>query len=148
MQVGELMITLYENDNKIAYESLKKLEEISEIEDTVYKYMDDFLEMIKDKKSFIRVRGFRLLCKNAKWDKQNKINKNIDEILDCLEDEKPTSTRQKLEAIKEMVTYKKELHEKIKKQLLAINYLNYPETMQSLIIKDTEEILKMIANKK
>ena len=100
--------------------------------------------MLDNEKSFIRVRGFRLICKNAKWDKYNKIDNSIDKILQELNDEKPTSVRQCLKAIAEIVEYKKSLNNKIKEKLLKINYLNYKDSMQSLIFKDVEKILMLI----
>lgn len=61
-----------------------------------------------------------------------------------LNDEKPTSVRQCLKGIAEIVEYKKSLNNKIKEKLLKINYLNYKDSMQSLIFKDIEKILMLI----
>lgn len=72
-----------------------------------------FLEMIDSNKYVIRVRGFRLLCKQAKWDSENKINEKIDKILSKLDDEKPTAVRLKLKAVHDVIIYKKDLNEKI-----------------------------------
>ena len=49
--------------------------------------------MMHDDNSYIRVRGYRLLCKQARWDKLNKINQIIDEILNETEYEKPIAVR-------------------------------------------------------
>ena len=43
-----------------------------------------------------------------------------------------------------MVEYKKSLNNKIKEKLLKINYLNYRDSMQSLIFNDVEKILSLI----
>lgn len=100
--------------------------------------------MLTNEKSFIRVRGFRLISKNAKWDKENKINQAIDQILQELEDEKGTAVRQCLEALKEIIVNKKELTPIIKEKLCGLNYLNYKDTMQELLWKDIEELLNFI----
>lgn len=54
------------------------------------------------------------------------------------------SVRQCLKAIAEIVEYKESLNNKIKEKLLKINYLNYKDSMQSLIFKDVEKILMLI----
>lgn len=110
--------------------------------------MNEFIDMIKDKKYVIRVRGFRLFCKQAKWDKNNIINENIEDVLEILNDEKPTAIRQALEALKEIVTYKKELNPIIKEKVLKIDYFKYKETMHKLIFKDIENLLTLIEENK
>lgn len=146
MNLEYLIEILYSNDDKDAYNSLIQLENFSENNNEVYSYINEFFAMLDNQKSYIRVRGFRLISKNAKWDNDNKINKNIDKLLSELEDEKPTAVRQCLNAIKDIVKYKKELNLKIKEKLLSINYLRYKDSMQGLIFKDIEEVLKLINN--
>lgn len=143
-ELNNMIKKLEDKDDKVAYNNLLELEKIAEKSDAIYEYFDIFLEMLDNEKSFIKVRGFRLICKNAKWDKNNKIDNSIDKILQELNDEKPTSVRQCLNAIAEIVEYKKSLNNKIKEKLLKINYLNYKDSMQSLIFKDVEKILKLI----
>ena len=53
--------------------------------------------MLKNEKSFVRVRAFRLICALAKWDIENKIEDNIDLILNELDDDTSTSVRQCLD---------------------------------------------------
>lgn len=144
LELNNMIKKLEDKDDKVAYNNLLELEKLAEQSDAIYEYFDIFLEMLDNEKSFIRVRGFRLICKNAKWDKYNKIDNSIDKILQELNDEKPTSVRQCLKAIAEIVEYKKSLNNKIKEKLLKINYLNYKDSMQSLIFKDVEKILMLI----
>lgn len=146
MNLEYLIEILYSNDDKDAYNSLIQLENLSENDNEVYSYINEFFAMLDNQKSYIRVRGFRLICKNAKWDNDNKINKNIDKLLSELEDEKPTAVRQCLNAIKDIVKYKKELNFKIEEKVLSINYLKYNDSMRGLIFKDIEEVLKLINN--
>ena len=96
---------LYNTDDKSAYETLLELEHITENSNELYDYFDELLDMLKNDKSFIRVRGFRLICSLAKWDIDNKINDHIDTILNELDDEKGTSIRQCLEKINLIFTY-------------------------------------------
>lgn len=142
----EMILALYDREDKIAYQTLQQLEKISEESNKVYFFIEEFLEMLKNEKSYIRVRGFRLICKNAKWDDKNKINSNIELILSLLEDKKAYVIRQCVQVIKELLLAKPELREKIKEKLLHIDYLKYPESMQSLIWKDVDTLLKQIEN--
>lgn len=144
LELNNMIRNLEDKDNKVAYSNLLELEKFAEQSDAIYEYFDIFLEMLDNEKSFIRVRGFRLICKNAKWDKYNKIDDSIDKILQELNDEKPTSVRQCLKAIEEIIMYKPNLKYTIKEKLLKINYLNYKDSMQSLIFKDVEKILMLI----
>ena len=144
LELDNMIRKLEDKDDKVAYSNLLELEKFTEQSDAIYEYFDIFLEMLDNEKSFIRVRGFRLICKNAKWDKYNKIDDSIDKILQELNDEKPTSVRQCLKAIEEIIMYKTNLKYTIKEKLLKINYLNYKDSMQSLIFKDVEKILMLI----
>ena len=57
---------LYNKDNNSAYETLLELEELSVDSNELYPYFDAFLSMLKSEKTFMRVRGFRLICSLAK----------------------------------------------------------------------------------
>jgi len=141
----KLMIdTLYSKDEKQAYSSLLMLEQISEETNIVYPYFDTFAEMIYNSHYFIRLRGYRLLCKQAKWDYENKIEMIIEDIIIQIEDEKPTAVRQKIKALEDIVLYKKELNDKIRQGILSLNCSKYKESMRGLIIKDIQNLLKLI----
>lgn len=133
---------LYSQNNNIAYKALLELEMMTFKSNDLYNYFDELLMMLKDTKPFIRVRGFRLICCLAKWDVDNHINKNIDMILDMLEDEKGTSVRQCLDKINLILLYKFELKETIENKLRKLDLSKYKESMQSLIKKDIDNILE------
>lgn len=57
----------------------------------------------------IRCRGFRLLCKQTRWDENGTINGCLERALTILESEKPTAVRRALAALPEAVPYKREL---------------------------------------
>lgn len=127
--IEDLMSMLDSKDNSAAYKSLQELEKISDETDELYKYTDKFTKMIKSDKYVIRVRGFRLFCRQAKWDKDNKIDVGIDESLSILQDEKPTAVRQALVALSEIIKYKPSLNETIKKVVESVNCSKYKESM-------------------
>lgn len=133
---------LYNSNNNLAYKTLLDLETITTESNELYNYFDELLSMINNDKTFIRVRGFRLICSLAKWDSENKINKNINLILTELEDEKGTSVRQCLGKINLILIYKPELSEIIENKLKLIDISRYKESMQSLIKKDIDYIIE------
>ncbi|MCQ2749495.1 MAG: hypothetical protein MJ246_05955 [Clostridia bacterium] len=57
---------LYDKDDKLAYQILLELEKEAEESNKLYKYFDELLSMLKSEKTFVRVRGFRLICHLAK----------------------------------------------------------------------------------
>ena len=96
-----------------AHQLLLQLEAQSADSDELYGYFDEFLELMKSKSSFVRTRGFRLACAQAKWDVDEKIEKNLDRLLSMLNDQKPTAVRQCLAALHIVVLYKPNLAERI-----------------------------------
>ena len=65
----EKIKNLYNEDNNSAYKTLLELETITTESNELYNYFNEFLKMLNNEKTFIRVRGFRLICSLAKWDK-------------------------------------------------------------------------------
>lgn len=140
--IKEKLENLYNEDNNIAYKTLLELETITAESNELYNYFSEVLKMLSNSKTFVRVRGFRLICCLAKWDTENKINTNIDMILSELEDEKGTSVRQCLEKLSLILMYKIELTDIIENKIKNLNLSKYKESMQSLIKKDIESILE------
>ena len=138
----EKIKNLYNEDNNSAYKTLLELETITTESNELYDYFNEFLKMLNNEKTFIRVRGFRLICSLAKWDNENKINKNIDIILKELEDEKGTSVRQCLEKLNLILMYKIELTDIIENKVRNLELSKYKESMQFLIKQDIDYILK------
>ena len=147
MNIEKMIKALYDKNAKEAYIVLLELERVSEVNNVLYNYFEEFNKMMHSENSYIRVRGYRLLCKQAKWDKLNKINQIIDEILNETEDEKPIAVRQKINALNDIAVNKKELNSKIKQKISGINILKYKESMQELILKDVTKLLKLLENK-
>ena len=135
---------LYDKDDKVAYKVLLELEtEVTESNE-LYNYFNDLLNMLKNEKSFVRVRAFRLICALAKWDNENKIENNFDLILKELDDNTSTSVRQCLGKLNLILIYKPNLSGKVENKLKQLDLTKYKESMQSLIKKDIDSILKNI----
>ncbi|MDE6473910.1 MAG: SufBD protein [Clostridia bacterium] len=140
----EKIENLYNKDNNSAYKALLDLETITTESNDLYRYFDLLLKMLNNERTFVRVRGFRLICCLAKWDTENKINDNIYIILKELEDEKGTSVRQCLEKINLLLIYKIELTGIIASKLRSLDLSKYKQSMQSLIKNDLEHILEYL----
>ncbi len=141
MNMVDKIRDLSNKDNSIAYQALLQLERWAAETPEIVRYFDEFLTMIKSEKSFIRVRGFRLICCLAKWDKAGLINKNIDTILLALNDANGTSVRQCLISLSEIMLYKTELHEVIADKLKNLDLTQHKASMQLLISSDISALL-------
>ena len=135
------------NNHKAGYEIFKELVYMSEKNNSVYQYMDMFIEMMNHPtNSFLRTKCLSLIAVNAKWDNQNKINHIINDYLKHIEDEKTITARQCIQNTVIIAKYKPELIDEI---LLALenSHKEYQESMQNLISKDKEKAIYMIRNK-
>ncbi len=136
---------LFGKDTREAYQNLLELERLSDEGDVLYGYFDQFLSMLDDERYGVRVRGFRLLAKQARWDADGKIDRNIRKILASIDDEKPTAVRMKLAALGEIVHSKEYLRKTIEKALRNYDYSKFPESTRSLIDKDISRLLGKLA---
>jgi hypothetical protein len=148
MEIKDRITLLYNKDTKEAYANLRELEALSEQENTLYPYLDEFISMLKSEKYVIRVRGFRLICKQAKWDTGNKINEAAKDILTAVHDEKPTAVRQAIQYLGYVVPYKAELTDCIKETVLSIDCSQFKDTMWPLIAKDIDHLVQLIESKR
>ena len=140
----DIITGLQNKNDKEAHQLLLQLESRSAETDEVYDYFDDFLGLLKGKSSYVRTRGFRLICALAQWDHENKIERNIDALLSMLDDEKPTAVRQCLAALHNIVLYKPDLSETIEDKLDQMDLSKYKDSMSPLIQKDVEELRNMM----
>ncbi|NLO84701.1 MAG: hypothetical protein GX096_04620 [Clostridiales bacterium] len=139
-----MMERLYDKDTSIAYQYLQELERISEENDSLYPFLERFYEMISNEKYVIRVRGFRLFCKQAKWDAQNQLDERMTSAMVILNDEKPTAVRQALKALEDVAKHKPVLANVMREHVRAIDYMQYKDSMQGLIKKDIDRLLAML----
>lgn len=132
---------------KETWDIWRKFQEIeSRIDESklLYEFFDDIKKMLLDEKSYIKMRGFRIICKLSKWDNDNKINNIIDILLQVLDDEKPTIVRQCLSSLNNLLLYKIDLSEKVENKLKKLDLSKYKDTMKPLIKKDIDFILKQL----
>ncbi|RFZ79031.1 SufBD protein [Lacrimispora amygdalina] len=143
-QILELVCGLKDKNDKYAYQCLKKLESESLISDKVYPYFDLFAELSDHPNSYFRTRGIILIAANAKWDRENKIDGIIDQLLKHVEDEKPITARQCIKVLPLVAQYKPELANDISMALRNANTQMFKDSMQPLVNKDIKEALNRI----
>lgn len=143
MNKDDVFKILYDKDKVDVYQRVLQIEEYAHNSNDLYAYFDYFLSMLLDDRSYVRVRGFKLICILSKHDKNNKINENIKLILNLLNDDKPIVVRQCLNALIELINNKPELVSIIKEQLNKLDYMKYKDSMSPLVKKDIDHILSI-----
>ena len=133
-----------DKDDKKAYEYAKDIAAKSAVTNQYYELFDDFIELLNDKKSYVRTRGFCLACAQARWDKYGKLEGSFDKWSRLLYDEKPTVVRQCLAALHEVILYRPELCGIIKEAVMGIEIERYKDSVAPLIKKDAKELLKIM----
>ena len=144
MDKKEILKKLVDKNNKQAYEYAKKIGIESAKTNKFLDMIPDFASMLEDKNSLIRTRFYILICNQARWANGGQIKKIYGQMEPLLYDSKPTVVRQCLNALHEVVLYRPEMNNLIKKSISKINLKIYKENMASLIKKDINELLKTI----
>ena len=144
MSKEEIFNIFYGKETWDIWRKFQEIESSIDESEFLYKYFDDIKKMLLDEKSYIKMRGFRIICKLSKWDNDNKINNIIDILLQVLDDEKPTIVRQCLSSLNNLLLYKIELSEKVENKLKKLDLSKYKDTMKPLIKKDIDFILKQL----
>lgn len=139
---------LYSKNNKEACQALKILEKMSEQTNSVYPYMNCFIEMIDHANSYVRSRGLLLIASNAKWDIDFIIDEIFDNYLKHITDTKPVTARQCIKSLSVIAKYKPYLVEDMILALEKANISIYPNSMYSLIDKDIQKVLLEIKARK
>ena len=146
MNIANLVLQLRNKDNKIAYQSLKDLIRISEINNSLYPHFDELYLMISDSNSYIRTRGILLISALSKWDSCYKIDEIIDEFLTHIMDESPITARQTIGSLPKIAEYKPDLRNDICTSLKNAKPFIYPSSMRGLVEKDIQNALNIIEN--
>ena len=144
MTVEDLLQALDRKDNTEAYQALLELERLSSDSNVLYPYTEKFAEMTESDRNVVRVRGVRLFCSQAKWDSGSMIDRFLDLVLSVLQDDRPTTVRQTLAALQDVVRYKPELRDKVIEAADKIDVSRYKDTMQGLLIGDIGRLHDMI----
>lgn len=144
VNIAETFELLFDKNNNVAYKALQELQKESEKTNAVYVYMDRLGDMLDSDNSYIRTRGLVLLAYNARWDIDNKIDEIIDEYLKHITDVKPIMARQCIKLLPMVAREKPELRNDICSALQKADISFYDDSMQTLVYKDIQKVLKEI----
>lgn len=142
--MNDIILRLKDKDDKAAYEYAKKIGSESSETDKYLGLIPEFAEMLTDKSSYVRTRGFCLICNQARWADDGQIDTVFDRMSELLNDDKPTVVRQCLGALCEVVTFRPEMTERIVQAVNRIDLSKYKDSMLPLIERDMNELMKMI----
>ena len=144
----DILSGLQSKNSDEAYRLLLLLEEESERSDELYSSLNLFLPLLKDKSSLVRTRGFRLICAQARWDREGWLERHLDELLAELDDGKATAVRQCLAALHPVVLFQPELRPRIREKLDRLDLSKYKDSMIPLLLKDMNELRMMMEEQK
>lgn len=131
-------------DDNIRYQAFLLLQSRSMFFDDVYPFWDTFRDKLKSNNSYQRSIGLMLVAENAKWDAQNRMEDTIDEYLALLNDEKPITIRQCIQALGKVVPFKPSLNKKVASKLISFELMAVKETMRKSILLDILNVLLII----
>ena len=140
----DVITQLQNKDHAIAYMLYKEICTKSAKSDEYYGMLEAFLDLVDSPVSYVRTRGFGLVCAQARWDDQGKIEKSMERMLVLLHDKKPAVVRQCLTALHEVGLFRPELCKRISFELNQIKLEDYKETMRPLIQEDINNLKKLV----
>ena len=141
MNKEEILTTLTTKDTVKGYRLFEQMEKDSAKTAVYYDYIDDFAKLLDSKNAYVRIRSFSLICYQARWDEENRIDKYIDKMLMLLNDDKPIVVRKCLEALHELLVFKN-YNDKVLEVLNNMHTQKYADSMKPLIDKDIAELMK------
>lgn len=141
--MNDIIARLCEKDDKAAYEYSKQIGAESAKLNKYLEMIPEFAGMLSDKSSYVRTRGFCLICNQARWADAGQIEAVFDEMSTLLYDAKPTVVRQCLGALHEVVLYRPELTDRILQNVGKIEIGKYKDSMSPLIERDIKELTKL-----
>lgn len=134
--IAQLVPLLEEKIDDIRYPVFLILKDRSSYSGDVFPYFDVFTEKLNSDNSYQRSIGLMLFAANAQWDNGKKVEENIDKYLNCINDEKPITIRQCIQALANIIPYKKELYPRIMAKLMNFDLNSVKETMRKSILTD------------
>ncbi|MHC1692677.1 MAG: hypothetical protein AB9828_06605 [Sphaerochaetaceae bacterium] len=139
-----LVDLLSETDDKVRYQVFQLLQERSSKHADVYPFWDVFATKLSATNSYQRSIGLIMIACNAQWDQLDRMDSTIDAYLGLLEDEKPITVRQCIQALEKIVACKPALNPKIATRLISLDLSKVRNTMRKLVLVDILRILAMI----
>lgn len=110
----------------------------------MYSRMDQLNGMLDSGSSYIRTRALTLIAYNARWDRDNKINRLIGRYLAHITDAKPVTARQCVQLLPAVAAHKPELRSRIVQALEKADTSIYNSSMRPLVCQDIRRALTEI----
>jgi len=142
--IRQLVEWLNLKDDNVRYQALLLLQNRSLFFDDVFPYWDILRNKLKSDNSYQRSIGLMLISENVRWDTENKTEDTIDEYLSLLNDEKPITVRQCIQALGKIASTKPGLNDKIASGLITLDLMAVKETMRKSILLDILNVLLII----
>lgn len=142
--IPQLIEWLTSKDDGIRYQAFLLLQNRSLFFADIYPYWNTFRNKLKSDNSYQRSIGLMLIADNAKWDTENRMEDTIDEYLTLLNDEKPITIRQCIQALVKIVSAKPGLNNRIASRLVSFDLMAVKETMRKSILLDILNVLLII----
>ena len=139
-----LIEELTDKDDKKAYAKTKEIAAASKQSSEYYSHFENFASLLNDRKSYIRIRACILCCSQARWDDEGKLEQLLPRLTALFHDSKPTVVRQCLNAVKEIVVFRPELHKNILQELDRIDLTGFKDSMSNLIRADIANLRELI----
>ena len=140
----EIWKRVTDKDDKAAYGYAQQIIAASAGSDKYLALIPTFAGLLEDSSSYVRTRGFVLICAQARWAEDRGIKEVWERMMPLLQDSKPTVVRQCLHALEEVALYRPEMSEKIEKALDGIDICRYRDSMAPLIEKDIARLRKLL----
>lgn len=140
----DIIHLLTANDHTAAYNLLLALEATSAESNQFYPCFDAFLGLLSHPNAYVRTRGFRLCCAQARWDLEGKLDAHLPELLAVLPNAKPTALRQALTALTNVVHYQPALGSRVEETLSGLDLSQYKDSMRPLLQQDIARLRNQI----
>lgn len=141
MNIDSLLADLRGPDPSAAYRRLRELEAIATDCDALYPHVRDVAELAGAATNAERIRGFRLLCLQARWDRDDLLGELLPPVLSLVDDQRPTTVRQALRYLRHVIVMKPSLTETVMNAVEAIDTSRFKaDTMRPLIERDIADL--------
>lgn len=144
--IAPLVERLASQEDKIRYPAFLLLRARSAIANDLYPYWDILAEKLVSNNSYQRSLGAMLLAANACWDDAGRMRAVLPALFTLLNDEKPITIRQTIQALPQVLTAQPALAGEIAAALMQMDLVLIKETMRKLVLMDVMEAL-LVARK-
>ena len=108
-KASSFVASILDHQDQRANEALIEMEQLSNESSMFYPYLSIFQAMMDASHKQMRIRGFRMYCAVAKWDTRLRMESGFLNALAILQDDDENNVIQALQALEELIPYKRHL---------------------------------------